>query len=138
MHKRKYSNKKIISVLNAHGGIIKTSADELKITRKTLYSYINENPELKEAWMDAKESALDEAETSLITQVRDLNTAATIFFLKTLGKDRGYTERKELDLNPGGRPIVINKIKGLADMDNDQLKAEYERLFAFVVTPDDD
>ena len=50
----------------------------------------------------AKEEKTDLAESILLSNMQDPNkfvsNAATIFFLKTIGKDRGYTERKDIDI----------------------------------------
>ena len=57
--------------------------------------------------------ALDFGETQLHAQIREGNTSATIFFLKTKGKRRGYIERSEMDLSSGDEPIKISlNIKG--------------------------
>ena len=40
---------------------------------------------------------LDFAEKQLFTQISENNTTATIFFLKTKGKHRGYVEKTEVD-----------------------------------------
>ena len=53
--------------------------------------------------------ALDFAESQLHKQIQDNSTSATIFYLKTQGKKRGYVERQELDLSSGNEQI--NKIE---------------------------
>ena len=50
---------------------------------------------VKQAIIDEKDSLKDMAENELLRQIRDGNTTATIFFLKTQAKDRGYVERQE-------------------------------------------
>ena len=40
--------------------------------------------------------------------MNDGNTSATIFYLKTKGKKRGYIEKSELDITSGEEPIKIN------------------------------
>ena len=42
--------------------------------------------------------ALDFAESQLYKQIADNSTAATIFYLKTKGKHRGYIEKTEHDI----------------------------------------
>ena len=44
-------------------------------------------------------------------QIADNSTAATIFFLKTKGKTRGYTEKSEIDITSGGQSITDIKIE---------------------------
>jgi hypothetical protein len=45
---------------------------------------------------DISNIALDFAESQLHKQIGDQNTSATIFYLKTKGKKRGYVERQEI------------------------------------------
>jgi hypothetical protein len=45
---------------------------------------------------ELSEVAIDFAESHLHKLIKDGNPAATIFFLKTKGKGRGYIERQEI------------------------------------------
>ena len=45
---------------------------------------------------DIENIALDFAESQLHQQIGNNNTTATIFYLKTKGKKRGYIERQEI------------------------------------------
>jgi hypothetical protein len=45
---------------------------------------------------DIQEVAVDFAESHLHKLIKDGNPAATIFYLKTKGKGRGYVERQEI------------------------------------------
>ena len=58
---------------------------------------------------DIQNEALDFAETALFDQIKDGNPQSTMFYLKTKGKLRGYTERSELDISSQGDKI--NKIE---------------------------
>ena len=49
-------------------------------------------PEFAEREEDIREGVIDMAECKLIELMKDGNIAATIFFLKTQGKSRGYIE----------------------------------------------
>jgi hypothetical protein len=62
-----------------------------------LYKWIEDDPHLKEAVQDAKESVMDLVESNLLQQAKKGNTAILIFLAKTLGKGRGYIERQEID-----------------------------------------
>jgi len=44
-----------------------------------------------------------------LNQIREGNTSATIFYLKTKGKNRGYVERTELSM-PDNTPIKVHII----------------------------
>ena len=45
-----------------------------------------------------KEENIDFAESILMGEIRNKNMTATIFFLKTIGRNRGYVERQEMDV----------------------------------------
>ncbi|MFO0202076.1 MAG: hypothetical protein ACK528_03000 [Alphaproteobacteria bacterium] len=46
---------------------------------------------------DVEESNLDKAESALLGLIEAGNVASIIFYLKTKGKKRGYTEKIDLD-----------------------------------------
>lgn len=60
-----------------------------------------------DALESARETMLDNAESILYKKVLEGSTVELLFFLKTQGKDRGYTERQELTGANGGA-IVVN------------------------------
>ena len=58
------------------------------------------SPRLRAICMRARESLIDIAESNLRTSLLSSSPeAATFFTLKTLGRDRGYVERKEQDVS---------------------------------------
>ena len=69
----------------------------------TFYNYYNEDKEFKALVDDISNMSLDFAESKLLEQIKDGSTAATIFYLKTKGKKRGYVERQEIT-GAGGIP----------------------------------
>jgi len=61
---------------------------------------------------DLSNVAKDFAESQLFKQIQDGNPTATIFYLKTRGRKRGYGD--SLDLTSNNEPITINvKINGV-------------------------
>jgi hypothetical protein len=66
------------------------------IPRSTFYKWINEDEAFAIAVNDIENIALDFAESQLHSQIGNGNTSATIFYLKTKGKNRGYIERQEI------------------------------------------
>lgn len=63
--------------------------------RNTVYTWIESYATAQQALQNARESALDNAESILYKKILDGDTTALIFFLKTQGKNRGYSERHE-------------------------------------------
>lgn len=62
----------------------------IKITRNAVWKRIIASETLKEAQISAREIIVDAAESSILRAVREGDVKASIFVLKTLGKDRGY------------------------------------------------
>lgn len=88
--------KSFLKALAASAGNISRACRLVGIDRTNYYKW-RKNEEFKEAAHDVIEEVIDFAESSLIQQIKEKNTAATIFFLKTRAKDRGYTEKTEIE-----------------------------------------
>jgi hypothetical protein len=72
------------------------------VDRTTFYNYYNADEEFRAAVDAIDDIALDFAESQLHKRIQNGDTTATIFFLKTKGKKRGYVERTELTGADGG------------------------------------
>jgi hypothetical protein len=95
-------------------GVVTVACKQTETPRSTYYKWLKEDEEFAKAVKEIENIALDFGESQLHSQMKDGNTSATIFFLKTKGKKRGYVERSELDLTSGDEPIKINvNIKGV-------------------------
>ena len=70
-------------------------------TTTTLYRYLECYPDLKDVLSDARESAIDFVESSLMKAIEGGNVTAMIFYLKTQAKHRGYVERQEVEVAAG-------------------------------------
>jgi hypothetical protein len=68
----------------------------LHVNRRTVWDWVNQDPELRDLVDDLTEAFIDEAENKLYEAIRSGNVVATIFFLKTKARHRGYSERLEL------------------------------------------
>ena len=76
-------------------GNLSTASKSLAVERATLYKWI-EQEGLEEAVQEGRNNRLDFAESMLDKGMQEGNMTATIFFLKTQGKSRGYIERQEI------------------------------------------
>lgn len=97
----------MLQALEKSLGVVTVACKSANIPRSTYYKWLSEDKEFAKAVKDIENIALDFGESQLHKQIGDGNTSATIFFLKTKGKKRGYVERSELDLT-GEQPIRIN------------------------------
>lgn len=89
--------------LRMHRGSITDAAEELSVEPPMLRRKINATPSLLKVCKDIKEQQVDKAEQALYDLVDDKNPQATIFVLKTLGKERGFTEKSTVELELGDR-----------------------------------
>jgi hypothetical protein len=98
--------KRMLEALRQTLGIVTTACDKAGVSRATHYRWMSEDPKYKEAVGDLAEVAVDFAESSLFQQIRNQEASATIFFLKTKARHRGYVERKDLDVTSKGEHIA--------------------------------
>ena len=87
--------KAMIEALEKSLGIVTTACKTVGISRETHYRWTREDEDYKKAVESISDMTIDFAESQLHKQIKEGSTAATIFFLKTKGKQRGYIERIE-------------------------------------------
>ena len=90
-------------------GIVTKAAEAADISRKTFYEWLKTDDEFKLAIENAKpdDYYLDFVEDALMKLIREGNTAATIFALKTKGKARGYIEQTNIHQTIESLPEII-------------------------------
>jgi len=88
----------MLEALEKSLGIVSTAAKMVGIDRSTHYAWLKADEEYKKAVNSIQDGVLDFAESHLYKLVKEGNPAATIFFLKTKGKKRGYIERQEIEV----------------------------------------
>lgn len=113
MNKTEQHKKAILDALEKSLGVVTTACKSVGIGRTSFYDWMKEDSEFKKKVEDINDIALDFAESSLHKQIKDGNTTATIFYLKTKGKRRGYVERQEIE-NTGEPQIVIQPMSQIA------------------------
>ena len=105
--------KLVVETLKESFGNISKACNAVGISRTTFYRWQDEDEEFKEATENISEYVIDEVENCLFDQIKNGATAATIFYLKTKGKHRGYIEKQEVDHTTKGESMTpqINIIK---------------------------
>ena len=118
------TNKKtVLKMLEKTRGIVSSACESANIARSTFYDWCNNDPDFKQAVDDINEAAIDFVESKLMEKINGItmldkvedgegvtyklppSDTAIIFFLKTKGKKRGYSEKTELDITTGGEPL---------------------------------
>ena len=89
-------------------GVLKPACEMTGMCRKTIWEWRKKYPEFDEACHECEEVAVDFAETKLYKLINDGSEAATIFYMKTKGKRRGYVEKHEVDMNAEVKGVTVN------------------------------
>ena len=119
--------KAMLKALESSLGVVTTACESVGIKRNSHYRWMNEDEEYRAQVESLTDLAIDFAESKLfelingahrevstpdgeVISIKDApNTSATIFYLKTRGKKRGYVERTELaGVNDAPIQIIIN------------------------------
>jgi hypothetical protein len=101
MDKTEQHKKAMLDALEKSLGVVTSAAKAVGVGRTTHYLWMQEDKEYKAAVDELSDVAIDFAESQLHKQIKEGNSTATIFFLKTKGKKRGYVERQEVDVSSG-------------------------------------
>ena len=92
----KIRKSEVAKLLAEFGGNVSAVARKIGVARSTVYKYVTEQPALQRVMHDARETALDHAESSLLRAILNGEPWAVCFMLKTQGRQRGYVERQEI------------------------------------------
>jgi hypothetical protein len=96
MNKTEQHKKAIIDALEKSLGVVTTACKNVGIGRTIFYEWMKDDQDFENRVNEIQNIALDFAESQLHKQIGEGSTAATIFYLKTKGKKRGYIERQEI------------------------------------------
>ena len=90
--------KNLLEALEKSLGIVTTACKIVGCARSTFYKYYKDDQDFRTSVDELENLTLDFVESKLHKQIETDNTTATIFYLKTKGKKRGYIERKEVEM----------------------------------------
>tara|TARA_R110000787_G_scaffold6602_3_gene22927 strand:- start:2003 stop:2362 length:360 start_codon:yes stop_codon:yes gene_type:complete len=97
MNKSRHIKKEtLLKALEKSLGVVTVACRKSETPRSTYYKWLNEDEVFAKDVKEIENVALDFAESQLHKQISANSTAATIFYLKTKGKQRGYVERQEI------------------------------------------
>lgn len=105
----KIRKKAMIAALTKSLGIVSAACQQVGVSRWTHYDWMQKDAKYKTEVENISENAVDFAEGKLLAKINSGDTIATIFYLKTKGKARGYVEKQEIDNNVKiDQPIIID------------------------------
>ena len=116
--------KKRIFIANfvANQGMVQMSCDSVGINRVTYERWCKKDAKFVQNIQAAMERKLDKIETKLLNLVETGDTQATIFTAKCLLKQRGYIEKKDINVT-GNMNVNILSVDPIADdeVDDDDI-----------------
>jgi len=103
-------NKKeaMLAALEKTMGIVTKACKLTGVGRTTHYDWMRDDKEYKKKVEELENVALDFAESKLMKNIDSGDTTATIFYLKTKGKKRGYGDQMGIDLKVHEMPKNVN------------------------------
>ena len=101
------TEEQIAKALKASGGLITHAARKLGVTQPAVSQRVKSSEFLQAVIQEITESTLDLAESQLMEKIREGHIAAIIFYLKTKGRDRGFSERMEINANINAKAGVL-------------------------------
>ena len=96
--RHKFDLERFTEAVEDSGGIMITIAANMGVDRKTIATWRDEIPEVRELIENEIEKTLDHAENGLVRAMRDGDLKAINFLLSTRGKSRGYTTKVENEI----------------------------------------
>ena len=113
---KKVTDKELWAALEANSGLLSRTARALEKKLGITYTRqaVKERAEKDmERLNDIREQQIDIAEDSLIKLIRSederVQFQAVKYYLSTIGKNRGYIERRELDHNLGSLELTLKQ-----------------------------
>jgi|TARA_R100001530_G_scaffold111361_2_gene78498 hypothetical protein len=125
----------IADALIQHNGKLAKVAKQLGMSSPQAVRYhVIRSPVLLEVWNEARENMVDTAEDNIFSAVEQGDLGYSWKVLQTLGKQRGYTERKEIDktvvhsLDQATTGSLVGLLNKLASTHPDAVEAEFSEL----------
>lgn len=87
-----------LEALEVSNGNMSAAAEICGFSKSAVYQWRKKDTKFAVKCATMADIVLDFVEGNLMQQIKSGNSASTIFYLKTKGKGRGYTEKQELDV----------------------------------------
>lgn len=91
--------KRVLEALDKSLGIVTTACGRAGVSQTQFYEWKRTDAEFAEAVKAIDNKQLDFVESKLFDNINKNDTQSILFYLRTKGKSRGYTERTELQVD---------------------------------------
>lgn len=126
-NREKLTREQVIEALENVNGMVYLAAESLGVTARTVYNYAARYVSVQEAIDQSRGKVLDMAEQALYSAILKSEHWAVTFALRTIGKDRGYTERTEQEITgKEGGPVEIDVTEIIVEIPSDEPMADSE------------
>ncbi len=105
------NKKKVLEQLEKSLGVVTIACKNAGVDRSQFYVWLQKDKDFAKAVEDMNNIALDFAESSLHKQIQGGVPSSTIFYLKTRGRERGYIERTETEIEIKQEPPLFPENK---------------------------
>lgn len=112
-----YTLEDILNAIKDSAGLVSVIARKLNCAWHTAKGYIESCAETREAFLDEIEKNKDKAESIILKKLNEEDGEYAKWYLRTIGKDRGYNEKTEME-HSGGLNIVIDLPDDLKENDD--------------------
>lgn len=109
------------SAIWGSAGSVSAVARALKVSIYHVKSIFKRYKLLEQEFIEFKEAILDEVEDCLLTKIRMGDTIAMMFFLKCIGKERGYVERADTTFQKRGVKMKIVRASSRKPVSSDNV-----------------
>jgi hypothetical protein len=77
------------------------------VSHQTHYDWLDKAENYKKEYEKIKHTQIDFVESKLLNKIKEGDTTAIIFYLKTKGKDRGYSEKIDLSITEKKEDVIL-------------------------------
>jgi hypothetical protein len=94
--RQRYRQRDVVAALAESRGLVAAAARTLGCSRNTVLNYVGRFPAVAAALAEAREVQLDLTEERLFDAIDRGELVAVMYYLRTVGRSRGYSERHEV------------------------------------------
>lgn len=113
---------KFLKNLETAGGIVYVALKSTGVSRSVYDRWRKSDPDFAESVQNVQEDQVDFVESALMKKVREGDTSSIIFYLKTKGKKRGWTEKalpNVANVPQGNLPALPDRVE---EIDEEKVK----------------